>query len=560
MAKLKTRFHNSLYFKNSITCIIVLVVIFSAFSPSLKNGFVNWDDPDHLIKDQSLRDLSFHNIQDFFTSFSLHQTYIPLTRLSFALERHFFGFDPFAYHLNNVLLHLSVTAFVFFFALQMGLSQRASGLAALLFGIHPMHVESVAWISERKDVLYALFYMMALCGYCLYLKGKNLSIYLATIFFGLLSMLAKPMALSLPLIFILCDWFSKRKVGIRSLADKIPHFLYVIPIAWVTFHQLGRVPDIIVPDSMLIGIWTMTFYIVKFFFPLHLNPLYPVPEPMNFTNSHFLFSIIVLLLILYCVIFKRNRWVNFACGYYFFSIFFLIKFDSQETVIVADRYMYLPSLGFCLLIGLFFDEIIKRLKTKSALYSLTGRLVMFLMFLALFNTTWNQCRIWNNSIALWTHVITWNPQSDLAYNSRGEAYSQKGENAKALADFNMAIKIDPQHTEAYNNRGVVYSVLGQKAKAISDFSKALQLDAAFEEVYLNMGVVHSDLGNYSLAIKAYDQAIILNPANPISFYNRGMIYLLKENYHKALKDIKLAKSLGFSVSTKILKKIEQHLQ
>ncbi|MCK5581082.1 MAG: hypothetical protein KAJ18_07385, partial [Candidatus Omnitrophica bacterium] len=172
----------------------VFLLIFIAYLPALQNDFVNWDDDAHLFQNQFIQ--SF-NVQDIFTT-TVNRTYIPLTSLSFAIEYYFFGEDPFVYHFNNVLLHLLVTGFVFQFGLRIGLSLTASTVGALIFGLHPMHVESVAWVTERKDVLYAFFYMLALLCYCSYVSSlatKRKGILLvATMVLGVLSALAKPMA------------------------------------------------------------------------------------------------------------------------------------------------------------------------------------------------------------------------------------------------------------------------------------------------------------------------------------------------------------------------------
>src|SRR3989338_6618178 len=197
---------------------IVILVIF-AYSPSLRNQFVNWDDDAHFLANPFVQ--SF-NLQEIFTT-TVNGIYIPLTSLSFALEYHFFKAAPFIYHLDNLLLHLAVTVMVFLFCLRGGSSLPAAGEAALIFGPHPVHVESVAWVTERKDVLYALFYMAALLSYTRHIQllqdktgRKKRWPFIATVIFGFLSVLAKPMALSLPFILFLLDWFSRRKLTIRS--------------------------------------------------------------------------------------------------------------------------------------------------------------------------------------------------------------------------------------------------------------------------------------------------------------------------------------------------------
>ncbi len=182
----------------TLLCSLALLIITAlTFLPALRGEFLNWDDDRHLTENLQAQIFSWKNTVDIFKS-TINKTYIPLTILSFNLEHRLFGLNPFVYHLNNLLLHLAVVIAIFFLAVTVGLSARGAFLAALLFGIHPMHTESVAWITERKDVLYALFYILSLHGYCHYLIKRGKLSYLLSLGFAFLSILAKPMALSLP--------------------------------------------------------------------------------------------------------------------------------------------------------------------------------------------------------------------------------------------------------------------------------------------------------------------------------------------------------------------------
>ena len=195
--------------KNKWILPVVLLLVILAFSPSLFNGFIKNDDPTHLLENVTLRALTFENFRAMFQSI-VNVTYIPLTTASFAMEYHFFGYNPFIYHLDNLLLHLGVIVCVFIFLQRLSLSVVAAGIGALFFGIHPLRVESVAWITERKDVLYGFFYMLAILQYWDYAKSGKKQFYFLSLLWGFLSILAKPMALSLPLILLLCDWWMRR--------------------------------------------------------------------------------------------------------------------------------------------------------------------------------------------------------------------------------------------------------------------------------------------------------------------------------------------------------------
>jgi hypothetical protein len=190
--------------------VFLAVATFLVFSPVLKAGFLNWDDTTHLTGNDTIRSLNWNNVKKIFST-TVNDTYIPLSLLSYALEFRFFAYNPLVYHLDNLLLHIALVILVFYFAMQMGLNLRAAFIAALLFAVHPMRVESVAWITERKDMLYGIFYVLALMAYWQYLKNKKLSYYIWALVCCLFSIAAKPMAFSLPFALFLFDWFVKRQ-------------------------------------------------------------------------------------------------------------------------------------------------------------------------------------------------------------------------------------------------------------------------------------------------------------------------------------------------------------
>jgi len=471
---------------------VVLIICALSFAPSLENDFVNWDDSSHLLRNHTIHPLNITNIKRIFTSLVLNETYIPLAILSFSIEHHFFQYDPFIYHLDNLILHLGVTTLVFSFALQVGMPLRAAFMAALLFGIHPMRVESVAWITERKDVLYAFFYMLALCFYWQYISKKKLSLYCTALVFGLLSILAKPMALSLPLILLVCDWFKKRKFDRSLILEKIPFFLYAVSIAWITYSVHARIPGENFQSGILIWVYTFVFYIRQFLLPFSLSPLYALPEPVSWANVHYAGSMCLLFLMLILILrLRRNRWILFAVLFYFLSIFFLLRYDNVPIGVVADRFMYLPSLGFCLLFGIGVDRFLGYCKNRSATLRLLTSSLFVLLFIFLSFKTSEQTKIWKNSQSLWSYVIAIRPDAAIAYNNRGTSQERLD---LALMDYNQTIKLDPEFPEAYFNRGKAYDQLGKYSLAIEDYTRCISFDANDAEAYYRRSLAYKKIG------------------------------------------------------------------
>lgn len=529
--------------KHKLTLLLtILLIVFICYHPSLKNQFTNWDDNVHLTHLLSVRSLSFANLKNIFTE-SVFEVYIPLTTLSFAVEYYFFKLDPFIYHLDNVLLHLGVCGFVFWFALLLGLPSLGAFFAALLFGLHPMHVESVAWVTERKDVLYSFFFMAAVCFYWKYLISQKKIYYYLTIPLGILSMFAKPMALSLPFVMLLGDWFVKRKWSFNILGEKLIHFFYIIPLAWITFHQNINVmaPSENLIDSFLIAVLSVTFYLEKFFLPIKLTPVYIFPEEVSLFNSIYLKALVLFIGVIFLIFrLRRSRFFIFVIFFYILNIFYLIRFAPIGYYNwVADRFMYLPSVGFCLLIGMGIYHFLHYQNEKRTLkrWVLCGVVIVF--FTGIFMKTLRQIKIWRNSETLWSYVIKHYPNNDDAYVSRGGFYNDQGQYELAIKDFNRAIALNPNYAEAFNNRGLAYLRRKDYEKAYEDFSRAVTLDKNLAEGYHNRSEIYKIRGEFEKAIHECNKAIEIRFDYKEALNDRAIIYLTMKDYSKALEEFNL---------------------
>ncbi len=486
--------------QKSIPLLLLTVVVWTAFSPCLKAGFLNWDDDINLLEHPTVRSLEPSNLKRMFQE-SVQKIYTPLTTFSYALEYHFFGFKPFVYHLDNLFLHWANTVLVFCLALRFGFSAAGALVAALMFGVHPMRVESVAWVTERKDVLYAFFYLWAMFFYLDYLKIRRWNAYGGALVFGFLSMLAKPMAASLPLVFLLMDWHRKRQWDVKALLDKIPFFAFIIPLAWITYslnphvHQPGA-------SAFLISIWSLAFYIRKFFWPDVFIPLYKLPLPVDWSTPAYPVALgLCLLVVLLAIAFRKNRWVLFAVFYFLLSIVFVLGLNPSTVLsVVDDRYMYLSNLGFCLLLG---DFVSRRLVSDAASFWKMARLGILIIgvFSVLIVKTFAQSCIWQDSFKLWNYVLGQNPQSSIAYNNRGNVYNERDQLNEAMADYNKAIELNPQFARAFGNRGVVYAKAGRNREAMENLNKAIGFKPDFDKAYYNRSVIDERFGQYEDAIK-----------------------------------------------------------
>ena len=384
----------------------ILALVFFVFSPCLKAGFLKyWDDDFHLTKNLQCFSLSTRNIFNIFHS-KVNQTYIPLTISSYAIEYHFVGLNPFVFHLDNILLHLMVVGLVWILALRLGLSPIQAGGSALIFAIHPMHVESVAWITGRKDLLYSIFYLLALIKYTEYLSHHNFKTYALSLVFAVLSILAKPMALSLPWILWLIDGHYKRPRDFNLIVDKIPFAVLIAPLAWQTYFLHARIPQMMGLKNILIWLWSLTFYIQKFFFPTVLIPLYNLPQPVTIASPDYWQAILIAILCLFLVYrFRQNTWLRWAFLFYIGSIFFLMRYDDVDVSIVADRYMYLPSVGFCLFLGIYYGKLWHYVNRNQKQLKIPVCIISVLLLTSMIFKTYHQSRLWQNDFRFWNYVI-----------------------------------------------------------------------------------------------------------------------------------------------------------
>ena len=442
----------------------VLFVIFITYLPCLKAGFVNWDDDVHILKNYTLIPTNGINFREIWTS-TVNNTYIPLTVTAWAIEHQFFGFNPFIFHLDNLLLHLMVTALVIIFSSRMGLSALAAALTGIFFGIHPLHVESVAWLTERKDVLYGFFYMSALLVYLQYLDTRSKKYFGWTLLLGILSICAKPMAISLPLTLFILDWFYQRQGFKLILFEKILCGALLIPFAFVTYW--GNHDAVIPSAGQGLLIWTgcFTFYLYKFIFPWPLILFYG-----NAFNALALTSLFAA-----GWVFRRQRLFIFAIAFYLVNIFFLLRFHPFLDL-VSDRYMYIPSVGLCMFVAVSIEKAAYLLKDNRTALCIF-KIVISGMIMIMAVVTWKQCEVWQTSRNLWSNQLKHGSNAGqwLAYCKLANVTS--GVEARKL--YQKAIDLKPDFAESYWGMRESYLSSGDQGNAQQYYQLAIRYDRKY---------------------------------------------------------------------------------
>lgn len=544
---------------------IVFILSFAAYLPALSGGYIHWDDGRHIYNNPLVYADLAENLLRIFGQ-TINGTYIPLTTLSFNIEYHIFGLHPATSHFINIALHGLVSILIFNLLQRFNLSLLAAFLASVFFALHPMHVESVAWATERKDVLYSLFYLLSVLAYIDYINKPSRALLMKVTVFGVLSILSKPMAVSLPWVLLLIDWWFKRPFSIKLLVEKIPIAFLIGSIAAITFLKLSPKPALIFPDAILIAIWSLMFYIIKFIFPYPLLPLYIPPEPVSLATPIYTISLITaFILIASFFLFAKHRHWRFALLWWLLSIFFFMRVNFADINIVADRFMYLPSIGFCAVIGILLAKLINHRTVKLIGIAITSTLIIFLGLM-----TFYQSRLWQDDHNLWRHVlkhepknsiarkkinfllynedqerldinlldeaINKNPRSATAFINRGLKLIKAGQQEMAMQDFNRAITLEPQNPNGYINRGSLYNWFGKNKPALNDFNKAISLDNNDSLAYINRGIVYTQQQRFDLALTDFNQAIALSSNDRDAYYRRGIVFMQQNAWPNAIND------------------------
>ncbi len=520
--------------------LFICLITFTAYAPVLQNDFTNWDDPVYVVDNPVIRSVNWANIKHIFSSFVL-SNYHPVTMVSYMLDHQIGGLGPGQYHLTNLLVHVINTGLVFFFVLLLFRQKIPALFAALLFGIHPLHVESVAWIAERKDVLYTMFYLAALCAYLLYLKGKKRFYGIAIALF-VLSLLSKAMAAPLAVTLVAVDYYQCRPLTAKKVwLEKLPFFLLALVFGIIAvwgqstkqaFEMAGAFS--ILQRIALAG-YGFFQYLFKLIAPVSLSAIYPYPqvEQGGLPLYYYLFPFLVAGLaagIAWTA--RRSRFYVFNAVFFVVNILLVLQFVPVGNAVMADRYSYVPSIAFFVILAFG----VYHLYSKWPRFKKLVLTVFFLYAGLLAVATWDRSRVWRSSQTLWQDTLSRYPRAAEAWNNLGMFQLHNQQYQKALQSFNRVIQLEPQDTRAYTNRGNIQMILGHPDSAIIDYTKALQLDSLYMEAYSNRGVAHMRLNNFAAGYKDFNRAVKLGPEVADSYYKRGMANKLMNRFDLAVKD------------------------
>lgn len=583
--------------KNNLNIFLLLlcisIVTFIAYYPALDNKFTNWDDGGYIIENIQLKDFNLEGIKTQFSQYFMGN-YHPLNMISLSADYAIAQMNPRQYHLTNIILHLINTMLVFWLSLLIFTKLKkelittnklvVAGIVGVLFGVHTMNTESVAWISERKNLLYTLFFVASLISYLQYIKTDKLKFYFLSIFLFLLSLFSKGTAVSLAITVIVADYFFERKLfSWKVIAEKLPFLSFALLfgiiaiLAQKTSNTIQSNADYHFYERFLIGGYGLFEYIIKLILPINLSFFYQYPVKIDgvLPLQYYLYPIIsVAILVFTFIYFKRSRIVMFCVAFFIVNIILVLQIIPVGYAVMADRYVYIPSIGFFIIIASIYNYLVIKKPKLNVIF--LGVILVYVISLVIM--TQQRSKTWYDGFSLWNAEIEQNPNSALAYKNRGkmksdvndfkgsfddynkavminpkygEAYNGRGmAKAKlndltgALDDFNKAIALYPNDQLAWNNRGIVKSMTKDYKGAIYDFTKAIALDKNLYKAYTNRAVAKQELGDYKGAIEDLTISLGINPYQKEIWNYRGRAKFLNKDYDGAVKD--LSKAIEFN--------------
>ena len=537
---------------------LVSLLTFLVYLSCLHNEFVMWDDDRYVYENPHIHPVNSAFFRWAFSSFYCANWH-PLTWLSHALDYAVWGLNPLGHHLTNNILHAVNTFIVVILVVKLLEIWRSSrqynpplhrsqewsyiviaAVTGLLFGLHPLHVESVAWVSERKDLLCAMFFLLGTLAYTKYVRtggGLRNTHYILVAFLFALALLSKPMAVTLPAVLLILDWYPfnrirSMKTFLSACLEKLPLIaLSLVSSVLTVLAQKagGAIKSFeVIPLSsrLIVAAESLLSYLWKMVWPMNLIPYYPYPKNISLFFAEYLLSVILVSCITAaCIIMvkKQKLWLA-VWAYYVLTLLPVLGIVQVGDQAMADRYAYLPSLGPFILIGLIAAWLWKKPPlgrgAEAGLVIVAAILIMgSLSFL-----TYKQIAVWKDSLNLWSYVAGREPDDSRGHYSLGNVYTILNMQDKAIEQYLTAVKLKPGYAEAHYNLGVIYQSLNMPDKAIEQYLTAIKLKPDLAEADYNLGVIYQSLNMPDKAIEQYLTAIKLKPDYVEAHYNLGAIY------------------------------------
>jgi len=535
-----------------LVCLFILLTTIAIYWPVGNYEFVNFDD-DIYFENRYVKDgLTSNGFKWTFSFTHKKSTYWhPLTWLSFMLSYDLYGPSPGMHHSISLIIHIINSLLLFIVLRRMTGTLWRSAFVASLFALHPLNVESVAWVTQRPNILSTFFWMLTLLAYSYYTNRPLLIRYLLVVLTFVLGLMAKPMLITLPFVLLLLDyWPLKRlrfplsqKALLFLILEKIPLIAISMGSVFITIKNIGDiVSTATVPVKLRIANALVSYvgYIWKMIWPHNLSVYYPYPSDIpawKFAGAGFL---LVCLSVFIILILRKQPYLT--VGWLWFlgtlvPVIGLVQTGLQPAL--ADRYAYVSFIGLFIMLAWGIPEVLRGWQKSKIVLGIFS--IVFLIVLMM--TTWLQLRYWTNSVTLFKHALDVTTNNYVAHNNLGIALKEQGKLSDAFRHYNMAIKIKPDFEIAHLNKGVVLANLGYNKEAIKYYIQALKLKPDYQMALVNLGNALLRQGNVEDAIGFYFKALKIEPDSAEAYNGLGAVMVRKGMIEKAVEHFKKALQL-----------------
>jgi tetratricopeptide (TPR) repeat protein len=535
--------------KKLIIYIILTAATFIVYWQVHHFGFVNFDDNIYITENSHIQSgITPKGICWAFTT-RYFELWNPLVWLSFMLDYQFYGLNAGGYHVTNLILHILSTLLLFWLFNRMTKALWKSAFIAAFFALHPLHVESVAWIAERKDVLSAFFWILTLCLYVYYTEKPAIKRYLFILLTFSLALLSKPMVVTLPIIMILLDYWplkrfetQKGNAFLWQVKEKLPLFVMSLVLVIITLLSPEKTTEkhFSLISRLMNAPISFVIYLKKTFWPLDLSVFYPFLEQIPVWQVLGAIFLITIVSVSTVALAKRLPYLLVGWFWYVITIIPVIGIIQINLQAMADRYTYLPLIGISIILAWGIPPLFREKNIRNKI--LFPMAIAFILSMSL--SAWKQCGYWKNAIELYKYILHTTQNNYAAHVNLGSALFDERRTEEAISHYNEAIRIMPNLVLSYDKRGIALAKVGRYQQAIKDFNEAIRLSPDYDNAYYNRGTLYQGLGRYQLAISDLSETIRLKPDHLAAYFNRGSAYISLGRYQQALEDLSKVISLN----------------
>jgi tetratricopeptide (TPR) repeat protein len=549
MHRLRTLLSDLLRAPRYRNALVVAALALLVMMPSLGHDFVNWDDNRLITENEAVT--TTPGILTIWSSLELPEQFpnYPLTNTMHWVEHQLWGFNPSGYHAMSILLHALNAVLVLVLLRRLGLNELTALLAAALFAAHPMQVESVAWVSERKNLLFTFFALLTMLSYLKYLDSGRRGAWAWALTALVAALLSKTAAVTVPCTLLATVWLKRDRVTLREVLPLAPFFVAALVAGLITM-GVEQAPRDVLPLMLrpLLAVNNLAFYLARLVFPVAVVPVHP---KWDFgPGGVFLIAPLVLIVVLGLLFryrAKLPRIVWWGAAHFLLTLapfLGLISFGYHATSYVADRYVYFASIGLFAPVAMGIVHVMGRFERKVAL----GACAVYVALMAALTLLY--IPVWRDSFTLWTYTLKHNPDCGRAHNNLGVVYEGRGEFDMAMAHYLYSMMVDPQFSAAHANYATTMARLGNFEEAKKYFMRAIEVDGGkplvhyrlaciylqekrfdaalvhlriaarrdpeLVDVYPAAGHAHDRLGNYDKAAELYRQTLEHMPAHPVA--------------------------------------------